>query len=41
MRYCKIIPREEVVSQHRLLCGVMRIKEEKHRKRTREKRIKI
>ena len=41
MRDCKVIPGEEVVSQHRLLCAVLRTKEEKHRRRTREKRIKI
>ena len=41
MRDCKVIPREEVVSQHRLLCAVMRTKEEKHSRRTREKSIKI
>ena len=40
MRYGKVIPGEEVVSQHWLLCAVLRTKEEKHR-RTREKRIKI
>ena len=28
MRDCKVIPGEEVVSQHRLLCAVLRIKEE-------------
>ena len=31
---------EEVVSEHRLLCAVLRTKEAKHR-RTKEKRIKI
>ena len=41
MRDFKVIPGEEVVSQHRLLCAVLRIKEAKHRRRTREKRIKI
>ena len=41
MRDCKVIPGEEVISQHRLLCAVMRTQEEKHRRRTREKRIKI
>jgi hypothetical protein len=40
MQDCKVIPGEEVVSQHWLLCAVLRTKEEKHR-RTREKRIKI
>ena len=34
MRDCKVIHEEEVVSQHRLLCA-------KHRRRIREKRIKI
>ena len=28
MRDCKVIPGEEVVSQHRLLCAVLGIKEE-------------
>ena len=28
MRDCKVIPGEEVVSQHQLLCAVRRIKEE-------------
>ena len=41
MRDCKVIPGEEVVSQHRLLCGIMRMKEEKHRRRTRVKSITI
>ena len=41
MRDYKVIPGEEVVSQHRLLCAVLRMKEEKHRRRTREKRITI
>ena len=41
MRDCKVIPGEEVVSQHRLLCAVLKIKEAKHRRRTREKRIKV
>ena len=41
MRDCKVIPGEEVVSQHRLLCAVLRTKEAKHRRRNREKRIKI
>ena len=41
MRDCKVIPGEEVVSQHRLLWAVLRTKEAKHRRRTREKRIKI
>ena len=41
MRDCKVIPGEEVVSQHRLLCAVLRTKEAKHRRRTREKRFKI
>ena len=40
LRDCKVIPGEEVVSQHRLLCAVMRTKEDKHR-RTGEKIIKI
>ena len=38
---CKVTPGEEVVSQHRLLCAVLRTKEAKQRRRTREKRIKI
>ena len=41
MQDCKIIPGEGVVSQHRLLCAVLTTKEEKHRRRTREKRINI
>ena len=41
MRDCKVIPGEEVVSQHRLLCAVLRTKEAKRKRRTREKRIKI
>ena len=41
MRDCKVIPGEEVVSQHRLLCAVLRTKEVKYRRRTRENRIKI
>ena len=41
MRDCKVIPGEEVVSQHRLLCAVLRKKEAKHRRRNRGKRIKI
>jgi len=41
VRDCKVIPGEEVVSQHRLLCAVLRTKEAKHRRRNREKRIKI
>ena len=41
MRDCKVIPGREGVSQHRLLCVIMWTKEEKHRRRTREKRIKI
>ena len=41
MRECKVIPREEVVSQNRLLWAVLRTKEAKQRRRTREKRIKI
>ena len=40
MRDCKVIPGEEVVSQHRLLCAVLRTKEAKLR-RNREKRIQI
>ena len=40
MRDCKVIPGEEVVSQHRLLCAVLRTKEAKQRRRIREKRIK-
>ena len=41
MRDCKVIPGEEGVSQHRLLCAVLRTKEAKHRRRTRENRIKV
>ena len=41
MRDCKVIPREEVVSQQRLLYAVLRIKDETHSRRTREKRINI
>ena len=41
MRDCKVIPVEEVVSQHRLLCAVLRTKEAKHKRRTKEKRMKI
>ena len=41
MRDCKVIPGEDVVSQHRLLCAVLRTKEAKHRRRTTEKRIKV
>ena len=41
MRDCKVIPGEAVVSQHRLLCAVLRTKEAKHRRRTREKKILI
>ena len=40
MRDSKVIPGDEVISQDRLLCAVLRTKEAKHR-RTREKRIKI
>ena len=40
MRDCKVIG-EEVVSQHRLLCAGLMTKEAKHRRKTREKRIKI
>ena len=32
MRDCKVIPGEEVVSQHWLLCAVLRTKEAKHRR---------
>ena len=35
MRECKVIPGEQIVSQHRLLCAVLRTKEAKHRRRTR------
>ena len=35
------IPGEEVVSQHRMLCAVLRTKEAKHGRRTREKRIQM
>ena len=38
MRDCKVIPGEEVVSQHRLLCVVLRTKEAKHSRRNREKK---
>ena len=41
VRDCKVIQGEEVVSQHRLLCAVLRTKEANHRRRNREKRIKI
>ena len=41
MRDCKVILGEEVVSQHRLLCAVLRTKEAKQRRMTREKRIQI
>ena len=41
MRDCKVIPGEEVVSQHLLLCAVMRTQEETHRRRAREKMIQI
>ena len=41
LRDCKVMPGEEVVSQHRLLCAVLKTKQAKHRRRTREKRIKI
>ena len=37
MQDCKIIPGEGVVSQHRLLCAVLRTKEAKHRGTSREK----
>ena len=40
-RDCKVIPGEEIASQHRLLCGVIRTNDEKHRRRARGKRIKI
>ena len=40
MRDCKVIPGEEVVSQHRLLCAVLGIRG-KQRRRTREKRINV
>ena len=41
MTDCKVIPGEEVVSQLRLQCAVLRTKVAKHRRRTREKWIKI
>ena len=37
MREYKVIPGEEVKSQHRLLCAVLRTKEAKHRGTSREK----
>ena len=36
MRECKVIPGEEIASQHRLPCAVLRTKEVKHRRRARE-----
>ena len=37
MRDCKMIPGEEVVYQHRLLCAVLRTKEAKQEKEQRKK----
>ena len=39
MRDCKVIPGEEVVTHHRLLCAVLGTKEAKHKRRTRKKKI--
>ncbi|XP_047488085.1 craniofacial development protein 2-like [Penaeus chinensis] len=41
VRNCKVIPEEAVVTQHRLLCVVLKIKQEKKRKPKTQKRIKI
>ena len=38
MRDCKVIPGEEVVSQRRLLCAVLRTKQAKHSRRAIEKK---
>ena len=40
-RDCKVIPGEAVVAQHRLLCLVLKIKQEKKRRPKTRKRIKI
>lgn len=41
VKNCNVIPGEAVVAQHRLLCAVLRTKQEKKRKVQTQKRIKI
>ncbi|XP_047487258.1 uncharacterized protein LOC125038065 [Penaeus chinensis] len=41
VRNCKVTPGEAVVAQHRLLCMVLKIRQEKKRKPKTQKRIKI